>query len=186
MWIALFWLHWLKLIVLVLFYFRGLALIFAFHCISFWGLLGTRWCSGKESTWQLRKHGFNPRVGKMPWSRKWQPAPVFLPGKSHGQRSLAGYSPWGQKELDVTEHTHILLAVKDPHSYTPPSPGKSELLGMRPKYSFLKTLQSLPTYSESKEKMVITQSCLTLWNPMDCSAPGSSVHGILQAWIRSW
>ena len=38
------------------------------------------------------------------WRRKWQPTPVFLPGESHGQRSLAGYSPWGRKELDTTEH----------------------------------------------------------------------------------
>ena len=42
-------------------------------------------------------------VGKIPWRRKRQPIPAFLPGKSHGQRSLAGYSPWGHKELDVTE-----------------------------------------------------------------------------------
>ena len=38
--------------------------------------------------------GFDPRVGKIPWRRKWQPNPVFLPGRSHGQRSLAGNSPW--------------------------------------------------------------------------------------------
>ena len=52
---------------------------------------------------------FDPRVGKIPWSRKWQPPPVFLPGKLHGQRSLVGYSPWGCKDLDMTEcaHTHI-------------------------------------------------------------------------------
>ena len=43
-----------------------------------------------------------PRSGKIPWKRKWQPTPVFLPGKSHGQRSLAEYSPWGRKELDMT------------------------------------------------------------------------------------
>ena len=48
---------------------------------------------------------FNSWVRKMPWSRKWQPTPLFLPGKSHGQRSLAGYSPWGHKKLDMTEHT---------------------------------------------------------------------------------
>ena len=40
---------------------------------------------------------FNPWVGKIPWNRKWQLTPVFLPGKAHGQRSLAGYSPWGCK-----------------------------------------------------------------------------------------
>jgi len=48
--------------------------------------------------------------GKIPWNRKWQPAPVFLPGKFHGQRSLAGYSLWGCKESDMNEqqntHTH--------------------------------------------------------------------------------
>ena len=46
------------------------------------------------------------RVGKIPWRREWLPTPAFsLPGESHGQRSLAGYSPWGHKELDMTKHT---------------------------------------------------------------------------------
>ena len=44
-------------------------------------------------------------VGKIPWRRKWQPTPVFLPGESHRQRSLAGYSLWGCKESDTTEVT---------------------------------------------------------------------------------
>ena len=55
------------------------------------------------------RHGFDPWVRKIPWSRKWQPAPVSLPGKFHGQRSVAGSSPWGCTELDTTEqltHTH--------------------------------------------------------------------------------
>ena len=43
------------------------------------------------------------------WRRKWQPTPVFLPGKSHGQRSLVGYSPWGRKESDMTERLHFLF-----------------------------------------------------------------------------
>ena len=42
-------------------------------------------------------------VGKIPWRREWLPTPVFLPGESHGQRSLTGHSPWGHKELDMTE-----------------------------------------------------------------------------------
>ena len=45
-------------------------------------------------------------LGRFPWSRKWQPTPVFLPGKFHGQRSLMGYSQWGCKELDTTQHAH--------------------------------------------------------------------------------
>ena len=48
---------------------------------------------------------FNPWVRKIPWSRKWQPTPAFLPGEPHGQRSLVGYSLWGHKESDRTEHT---------------------------------------------------------------------------------
>ena len=47
--------------------------------------------------------GFEPWVGKIPWRRKWQSTPVLLPGESHGQRSLVGYSLWGHKELDTTE-----------------------------------------------------------------------------------
>ena len=58
-----------------------------------------RWYSGKESTCQHRKHRFNPWVGKILWRRKWQPAPVFLPGESHRQRSLVGYSPWGHERV---------------------------------------------------------------------------------------
>ena len=55
------------------------------------------WLSGKESTCQCRRHGLDPWVGRIPWRRKWLPTPVFLPGTSHGQRSLAGYSPRGHK-----------------------------------------------------------------------------------------
>ena len=52
---------------------------------------------------RCRSHRLDPWVGKIPWRRAWQPAPVFLPGESHGQRSLAGYGPRGFKELDTTE-----------------------------------------------------------------------------------
>jgi len=50
-----------------------------------------------------KRHRCDPRVGKIPWRRAWQPAPVFLPGESHGQRSLAGCSPWSLAESDSTE-----------------------------------------------------------------------------------
>ena len=73
---------------------------FAF-CISFsWG--GLPWSFRWQSIClQCRRPGFDP------WRRKWQPTPVFLPGKSHGQRILVGYSPWGHKELDTTERLHF-------------------------------------------------------------------------------
>ena len=66
--------------------------------------------TGKEPTCQCRRdkrHGLDPSVGKIPWRRSWQPAPVFLPGKSHGQRGLAVYSPWGRNESGMTEHRLI-------------------------------------------------------------------------------
>ena len=70
--------------------------------------------SGKERVCQCRRHkrgGFHPWMGKIPRRRAWQPTLVFLPGESHGQRSLVGYSPEGCKELDtteVTQHAHML------------------------------------------------------------------------------
>ena len=59
-----------------------------------------------EAVCQCRRHKrreSDPWLRKIPWRRAWQPAPVFLPEESHGQRSLAGYSPWGHKESDTTE-----------------------------------------------------------------------------------
>ena len=57
------------------------------------------WLSGKESSCQCRRHRFNPWVGKIPWRKKWHPTPIFLPGKSHGQKSLLGCSPRGRKRV---------------------------------------------------------------------------------------
>ena len=57
---------------------------------------------GKESTCSAGDSDSIPGLG--PWRRKWQPTPAFLPEKFHGQRSLVGCSPWGHKELDMTEH----------------------------------------------------------------------------------
>ena len=65
-----------------------------------------------RSCLQCRRCGFDSWVGKIPWRREWQPSAIFLSGKFHGQRSLAGYSPWDCKELDMTEqlstHAHTL------------------------------------------------------------------------------
>ena len=66
------------------------------------------WLRGWSVCLQGGRPGFNPWVGKIPRRRKWQPTPVFLPGKSHGRRSLVGYSPRGRKESDTTERLHSL------------------------------------------------------------------------------
>ena len=58
------------------------------------------------------RHMFDPWGGKIPWRRAWQPTPVFLPGESHGQRSLEGYGPWGCKESDTTERLSTLASMQ--------------------------------------------------------------------------
>ena len=70
-------------------------IIFSHDTMGFHGGL-----DGKESSCNARDLGsFDPWVRKIPWRREWLPTPVFLPGKSHGQGSLAGYSSWGHKRV---------------------------------------------------------------------------------------
>ena len=67
---------------------------------------------GKESTCNAEDaSSIDPWVEKIPWRRKWQPTPVFLPEKSHGQRSLGGCRPWGYKEPDTTERLSMHLEI---------------------------------------------------------------------------
>ena len=120
--------------------------------------------------WRICPQCGRPRLDswarKIPWRRKWQPTPVFLPGEFHGQRSLVGYSPWSCKELDMTERLTLHFTIK----------WLVELL-------FLNDLKMLP------RKIVtnfVAQSCPTLSDPMDCSLPGSSIPGIFQARVLEW
>ena len=59
-----------------------------------------------------KRCGSDPWIRKIPWRKKWQPTPVLLSEESQGQWSLAGYSPWGHKETDTTEHAHTQLAYE--------------------------------------------------------------------------
>ena len=103
--------------------------------------------SGKEPACQCRRRkrrGFHSWVGKMPWRRARQPTPVSLPGESHGERSLAGYSPWGHEESHTTEVTvctrasaHRPNGRKRRGSKEPPDEGKR-----RESKSWLKTQHS--------------------------------------------
>ena len=65
---------------------------------------------GKESTCNEGDLDLIPGVGRSPWRREWTPTPVFLPGEFHGQRSLAGYSPWGPQKSDTTERLTLSMA----------------------------------------------------------------------------
>ena len=104
------------------------------NILTYWSLWASQLASGKESTCQFsihKRHTFDPWVRKIPWRRKWQTAPVFLPGKFHGQRRLVGYSPWGHEESDMAKklskharahmhtythtHTHTHTLVSTPY-----------------------------------------------------------------------
>ena len=88
--------------------------------MDYWGISTLRplwimllwWVKNLPAMQEAQEMQFNPWVGKIPWRRKWQPTPVFLPEKSHGQRRLAGYSPWDcrgsdtPERLSTHEHSH--------------------------------------------------------------------------------
>ena len=106
----------------------------------------------KESTCQCRRckrHRLDPWVGKIPWSRKWQATPVLLPGESHRQRSLMGYSPPGHIELDMTENTHT-------HSISP-------LYFINRHRHCCSWVTNTETHKTSVQFSSVTQSCPTLW-----------------------
>ena len=93
-------------------YFSNCLLWFLHYSGSSWTLPGLGswvWVFSHQFTAksQILRPGFDPWVGNIPWRRKWKPTPVFLPGESHGRRSLVGYSPQGRKELDTTERLHF-------------------------------------------------------------------------------
>ena len=113
---------------------------------------------------------FNLRVGKIPWSRKWQPTPVILPEKSHGQRTLASYSPRGCKEsIQLSTWAEldfkVVLMVKN----LPANAGDAG-----------EQVQSLSQKDpQSRKQQPTPYSCLT--NPMDRGAWWAVVHGVAQS-----
>ena len=82
-------------------------------CIHIYGLPGGSVVKNLPPNAGDRKRGFSPCVRKIPWRRKCQLTPVFLPGESYEQRRLVGYSPWSLKESDTTEHkdTHHIIHI---------------------------------------------------------------------------
>ena len=99
--------------------------------------------------------GSIPGTERFPWRRKWQPTPVFLPGESHGRRSLVGYSPRDRNESDTTERLHFHFTVFFTSPYHQPREG----IGTRLQYSCLE-------------------------NPMDGEAWWAAVHGVAESRIR--
>ena len=160
--------------------------VWDWHRIIWWngGKGIPRWLSGKESACQCRRPDFNLWVEKIPWRGKWQLIPVFLPRKFHGQRSLAGYSACGCKDLDTTEHA---LA---PHSSTlswkipwMEEPVRLQSMGsLRFGHDWATSL-SLFTFTHWRRKWQPLQ-CSCLENPRDGGAWWAAVYGVAQS--RTW
>ena len=117
----------------------------------------SRWYSDKESSCQCKRSRFNPWVTKIPWSRKWQLTLIFLPGKSHGHRTLVGYCPWNSCRVThdwahthTHTHTHTRARVRT-HTHT----------------------QYLSCSLQCFQFSSVAQLCLTLGDPMDCPTPVS-------------
>ena len=148
---------------------------------------GTR---GIEPTCQCRRHkrhGFNPWVRKIPWRRVWQPTPVFLPGESHGQRSLEGYSPRGHKESDtteVTEHRKTLCLAQPLSEGT--SSTHDDLEGARPDCSLVVNLMKGDTDSHSGSPLCTRRACSTssFTLPVHTEAPGAG-KGSRRSWAEA-
>ena len=102
---------------------------------------------------ECRRCGFSSGVRKIPWRREWLPILAFLPGESHGQRSLAGYSPWGHKESDTTEATS---RTRDENSWN--------------------LLNNLPSCGNSCYYIILNQETLTLQS--FCLCLQASAHGV--------
>ena len=205
--------------------------------------------------------GSIPGWGRFPWSKKWQPTPVFLPGKSHGQRSLAGAGSWGHSQTQLSNWaqnstsnifyphyylsmyfidffiTHLywlvwhsllnenlasILLQQYLHNIILTSYGNFSKCDMPAAAAAAKSLQSCPTLCDPidgsppgsaipgilqartlewaaisfsnawkwkvkvKGESEIAQLCPILSDPMDCSFPGSFIHGIFQARVLEW
>ena len=111
---------------------------------------------------------FSPCVGKIPWGRKWQPTPVFLPGESHGQKSLAGNSPWGCKELGTTGRHLLHCTYITPH--LPIAPWKVWLLALILSSFFMSSAYTTDDPSNTLASHSFTSSFPTSYRfPPHCS-----------------
>ena len=111
--------------------------------LSSMGFLGSS--DGEEYAYQCRSPGFNPWVGRIPWRREWQPTPLFLAGKSCGQRGLVGYSLWGLKELNTIWATNT-------HPRRPPYPLSVQRNGLDFLWGFLLTNKPCSLFSTDSKK----------------------------------
>ena len=140
-----------------------------FCCVLLDGL--PYWVSGKESACQCRRLEFDPWVKEIHWRKKWQATPVFLPGKSHGQRILEGYLP----SMGFLKNRYNLVTKQQQQTCYLKSQYENNVME-----GFPEVFCSAAAAAKS------LQSCPTLCDPIDDSPPGSPIPGILQARTLEW
>ena len=118
----------------------------------------------------------------MHWRRKWQPTPLFLPGESQGQRSLVGCH-FGHDWSDLASAAAAAAARHWQARSQNKELSEYQRRASRLQRSLIKFRQRENLYQLESE---VTQLCPTLRDPMDCSLPGSSIHGIFQARVLEW
>ena len=117
------------------------------------------WLSWQRIRLQCKRPRFDPWVRKIPWRREWPPTPVILPGESYGQRGLAGYSPWGHKESDVTEQLNT-----EGHNYYCLSDSKLELFLFCSEHPLLgRQLPVPPTPAPTPNRSTLLCSPVVTW-----------------------
>ena len=120
----------------------------------------------------------DPWVGKIPWRREWLPTPIFLLGEFRGQRSLAGYSPWGHEELGKTEQLSLSLSSPNEWGFPGGSDGKESECNAR-------DMGSIPGSRRShgeRNGYPFQYSCLE--NSVDRGAWRATVHGVAKSQAR--
>ena len=124
---------------------------------------------GQESACKVK----NPWVRKIPWRKKWQPTPVFLPGEFHGQRSLVGYSPWSHKESDTTLITTVTIIHMQEREAKEIEGDKLKSTSQVVRTSIVSWpfFQLLEPSLESCGGGLVFKLCPTLCNPIECVAP---------------
>ena len=129
----------------------------------------------------VQKHQlFGAQLSSQSLEKEMATHPVFMPGELYGQRSLVGCSPWGHKKSDMTVLLHFLSFIWKHNARK----------GVMYIHTYKFYIYTYYLYKYIHVFMclcvLVTQSCLTFCDPMDCSPPGSSVHSILQAGILEW
>ena len=164
---------------------------------------GTR---GKEPSCQCRSHKkcwFDSWMGKIPWRRAWQPPPIFLPGESQWTEEAGRLESIGLQRVRhdwsnlVHMHTSVLLDNCHDEIYWDPNSRTCECellwkfcLCRCHQFQMGSWQRALTQYDlgpyKKKKWSEVAHLCLTLYNPVDCSLPGSSIHGIFQTRLLEW